>query len=291
MKVSLITVVYNDRRVGRALDSILAQRHDAQLELIVVDGQSTDGTLDVLEEYRPHLTTLISEPDHGIYDAMNKGIARATGDVVGILNADDVYQDAYVLKDVMSAFHNPQVDACYGDLVYVDDRDQVVRYWRSGQCRRGKFHFGWVPPHPTFFARRRVYDRYGAFDTLYRIAADYELLVRFLLKNRVMSCYVDRVFVRMATGGKSNRAVTNIVRANYEVYLACRRNGLPLGYHVPFLKLAQKAFQFLHRPQEKPQVEREDNNHYAKGFHCLESPNKTTPPLHCLHQERGEARD
>lgn len=244
MKMSLVTVVYNDRRVGRALDSILDQRHDAQLEIIVVDGGSTDGTLDILQNYRPHITTLISEPDHGIYDAMNKGIAKATGDVVGILNADDVYQDAYVLQDVVSAFQVSQVEACYGDLVYVDEKDQVVRYWRSSEYRRSKFYFGWMPPHPTFFVRRHLYDRYGVFDIRHHIAADYELILRFLFKNRVTPYYLDRVLIRMTIGGKSNRSVSNIIQGNYEVYRAWRRNGLALGYLVPFLKPAQKILQF-----------------------------------------------
>jgi len=247
MKISIVTVVYNDHRVRRALDSILAQRHDAQLELIVVDGGSTDGTLEILQQYRRHITTLISEPDNGIYDAMNKGIARATGDIVGTLNADDVYQDVHVLQDVASAFQDPQVEACYGDLVYVNGRDQVVRYWRSGKYRRAKFYFGWMPPHPTFFVRRHLYDRYGVFDTRYHLAADYELMLRFILKNRVTPYYIDRVLVRMTIGGKSNRAVSDIIRANYKVYRAWRRNGLALGYLVPFLKPAQKILQFVRR--------------------------------------------
>ena len=208
MKISIVTVVYNDRRVGHALDSILAQQHDAQLELIVVDGGSTDGTLEILQQYRTHITTLISEPDGGIYDAMNKGIAQATGDVVGTLNADDVYQNAQVLKDVVSVFQDPQVETCYGDLVYVNGKNQVVRYWWSGTYRRIKFYFGWMPPHPTFFVRRHLYDRYGAFDTRHHIAADYELMLRFILKNRVTPYYINRVLVRMTLGGKSNRAVS-----------------------------------------------------------------------------------
>ena len=248
MKLSLVTVVYNDRRVGRALASILAQRHDAQLEVIVVDGGSTDGTLEILQRFLPHITTLISEPDDGIYDAMNKGIAHATGDVVGMLNADDVYQDANVLQDVVSAFQEPQVEACYGDLVHVDGENKIVRYWRSGECRRSKFYFGWMPPHPTFFVRRHLYCRYGAFDTSLQMSADYELMLRFILKNRVKPYYVDRVLVRMTIGGKSNRSVSNIIQGNYEAYRAWQRNGLALGYLVPFLKPAQKLFQFGRGP-------------------------------------------
>ena len=145
-------------------------------------------------------------------------------------------------------FRACQVETCYGDLVYVNGKNQVVRYWWSGTYRRIKFYFGWMPPHPTFFVRRHLYDRYGAFDTRHHIAADYELMLRFILKNRVTPYYINRVLVRMNLGGKSNRAVSNIIRSNFEVYRAWQRNGLALGYLVPFLKPASKVLQFMRRP-------------------------------------------
>lgn len=257
MKISIITPVYNDPRVAGALDSVLSQNVEAELELIVIDGGSTDGTLEVLERYRDdgRLAVLVSEPDRGMYDAINKGIPLATGDIVGILNADDRYADTTVLSDVIAVFKDSHIEACYGDLVYVDGDDQVVRYWRSGACSRWKFHLGWAPPHPTFFVRKNVYERLGIFDMeCFRIAADYELMLRFLMKNRVPVAYVDRVLVRMTVGGMSNRSVRNIMKANLEVYRAWRRNRLPLGQLTPVLKPAQKLLQFLQRRSEPYQA-------------------------------------
>lgn len=254
MKISIVTPVYNDPRVSRALDSILSQEYDGELELIVIDGGSARPTLDVLERYRRDIAVLVSEPDRGVYDAMNKGIRLARGDVVGILNADDRYNDPFVLRDVAAALVDPGVDACFGDLVYVNSRDRVVRYWKSGPYRLVKFYFGWMPPHPTFFVRREVYRRYGAFDLDYPIAADYELLLRLLLKAKISVRYLPRVLVRMSLGGKSNRSVSNIIRANQEVWRAWRKNGLRFGYLVPVLKPGRKVIQFLRRPPHKSQA-------------------------------------
>ena len=247
MKISVITPVFNDPRVARALDSILSQRHEHELELIVVDAGSADCTMEILEGYRDSLTTLISEPDEGIYDGMNKGIRHSTGDVVGILNADDRYADSHVLRDVLSAFDDESADACYGNLVYVNTHDQVVRYWNSGAPGAARWRWGWMPPHPTFFVRRSVYEEYGAFDLEFPIAADYELMLRLLFKERVRVKYLDRVLVRMAVGGASNGSISNIIKANREVARAWRRNNLSGGFLVPFLKPAGKVLQFTPR--------------------------------------------
>ena len=251
MKLSIVTPVYNDLRVGLALDSILSQQLNAELELIVVDGGSTDGTLNLLEEYRDHLSVLVSEPDEGIYDAMNKGIALATGDVIGILNADDRYYDNLVLNDVAQVFHDPEIDACYGDGVYVDRQDRIVRYWNSGAYRPFKFYLGWMPLHPTCFIRKRVYDRCGTFDPKYSIAADYELLLRLILINKISMKCLDRLLLRITIGGRSSESLKNRMKGNIEVFQAWRSNNLPFGYFgylVPFLKPAQKIFQFVQRP-------------------------------------------
>jgi len=253
MRISIITPVYNDPRVADALDSVLSQEMDAELELIVIDGASDDGTLEVLNGYLEdgRIAVLVSEPDQGMYDAINKGVPLATGDLVGILNADDRYADTAVLGDVLTVFENPRIQACYGDLVYVDAEDHVVRYWRSGGCRLWKFHLGWAPPHPTFFVRRKVYEQFGPFDMeCFQISADYELMLRLLRKHKIPVAYVNRVLVRMTIGGMSNRSMRNIIKSNVEAYCAWRRNDLPLGYLVPFLKPAQKLFQFVRRPPE-----------------------------------------
>ncbi len=246
MKLSIITPVYNDPRISRALDSILCQQCEDELELIVIDGGSSTPTQDVLERYRDRISILVSEPDKGIYDAMNKGIGLSTGDVVGILNADDRYYDPFVLRDVADAFRDPKTDACYGDLEYVDKKDHTVRYWKSGRYHPLKYYFGWMPPHPTFFVRKRLYDRYGSFYLRYTIAADYELMLRLIMKHRISPKYIPRVLVRMSLGGKSNRSLANIVKANLEVRQAWRNNGLSFGYLVPLLKPAQKVAQLIH---------------------------------------------
>ena len=244
MKVSIVTPVFNDVRVGRALDSILSQRHRHELELVVVDAGSSDGTLDVLERYRKRVAVLISEPDQGIYDGMNKGVGMTTGDVVGILNADDQYCDPLVIRDVAEAFEQEDVDACYGDLEYRNREGKLVRYWKSSEHRRTKWHLGWMPPHPTFFVRRRVYERHGGFDLRYPIAADYELMLRLLLKHKTSVKYLRRPVVNMAPGGTSNASPGNILKANLEVARAWRDNGLRGGLLVPLLKPARKILQF-----------------------------------------------
>ena len=259
LKISIITTVYNDVRIARALDSILNQRHDHELELIVIDAGSDDGTLDVLERYKDRLNVLVSEPDQGIYDGMNKGIRRVSGDVVGILNADDRYADAYVLRDVAAVFQQrPQMRVCYGDLSYVNDHGRMIRYWRSGANRSFKWRLGWRPPHPAFFVRRSVYEEYGLFNMDFAIASDYDLQMRLLLKHHVASFYLNRVLVHMAPGGMSNRSISNVFKANREVAQSWRANRLRGGELVPFLKPLIKAPQFLRRPPP-PQYSIQDN--------------------------------
>lgn len=244
MKISVVTPVFNDPRVGRALDSVLSQRLEYELETVVVDAGSTDSTMEILEGYKDRISTLVSEPDDGIYDGMNKGIRHSTGDVVGILNADDRYADELVLRDVLETLSDSDADACYGNLVYVNDQDQVVRYWNSGAPGATKWRWGWMPPHPTFFVRRSVYEEHGVFDLNFPIAADYELMLRLLFKERVRVKYLDRVLVRMAVGGTSNGSVSNIIKANAEVARAWKVNKLRGGFFVPFLKPASKIAQF-----------------------------------------------
>ena len=249
MKISIITPVFNDLRVSRAIDSALAQQHAHELELVVVDAGSTDGTLDLLAQYRDRISVLLSEPDQGIYHGMNKGIHHATGEIIGILNADDRYSDPLVLRDVANAFgHDESVDACYGDLVYINQSGRIVRYWKAGCARRAKWRLGWMPPHPTFFVRRRIYQRYGVFDLRYPIAADYELMLRLIRKHRINLAYLNRVVMNMAPGGNSTRTVMRILQANMEVARACHRHGMRDMLLAPALKPARKVFQLVSRP-------------------------------------------
>jgi len=244
LRLSVVTPVLNDTRVEAALQSILSQKYAPSPEIIVVDGGSSDGTLDVLSKYESQIHTLVSEPDKGIYDGMNKGIRMATGDVVGILNADDKYHDSRVVQDVMRIFETDTPDACYGDMVYTTGDDKISRYWKAGKHSRFKWYFGWMPPHPTFFVRRSVYRRHGLFDLDYTIAADYELMLRLIFKEQINIEYVNRVLVKMAPGGTSSR----VVQGNVDTGKAWVRNKLHGGYLVPVLKPARKLFQLVNRP-------------------------------------------
>lgn len=251
LKISIVTVVYNNPVVGDALRSILGQRLDPgdELELVVIDGGSTDGTLDVIECYRGRLAVFVSERDNGIYDAMNKGLLRATGEVIGTLNADDLYQDDRVLATVLDAFRRERAKVVYGDLVYVkkEDTSIVVRFWKSKPYEHGAFERGWVPAHPTFFVHREVYQQHGFFDTDYRLAADYDLMQRFLFKARMPSVYIPKVLVRMRLGGASNKNLRNIVRGNLECHQACRKNGLWVPPWFLIRKLLSRLPQFFMR--------------------------------------------
>lgn len=249
MKISIITAVYNNcDTIAQALDSVLAQM-GADYELVVIDGGSTDGTLEILNRYAERIAVLVSEPDKGIYDALNKGIQRASGDVVGFLHSDDLFADTGVLSRIAAAFADSGVEAVYGDLLYVrkDNPDQVVRYWRAGDFSRSRLGWGWMPPHPTFYVRRGVYVRLGGFDTSYRIAADYDCMLRFLGRGGVRVAYIPEVLVKMRVGGASNRSFRNIIQKSREDYRALRNNGIG-GLGALLMKNFQKLPQFLTRP-------------------------------------------
>ncbi|MDQ6960493.1 MAG: glycosyltransferase family 2 protein [Mariprofundaceae bacterium] len=246
MKISVITAVFNAREtVADALESALGQTHP-DIELIVIDGASTDGTKELLESYKDRFGVFVSEPDHGIYDALNKGIAHATGDVVGFLHADDLYADPHALAKIAEVFTDTSVDAAYGDLVYVskNDPDHIVRYWKSGEYSSEKLKAGWMPPHPTFYVRRSVYELLGAFDTSFHIAADYDCMLRFLGCKQIKCKYIPQVIVKMRVGGVSNRSLGNILRKSREDYQALKANGVG-GFSALILKNVSKLGQFI----------------------------------------------
>jgi len=246
MKISIITATYNSAATVRdTLVSIQDQRH-TDIEHIMVDGRSSDKTLDIVSGFA-HVAKIISEKDKGIYDAMNKGIGMATGEVIGILNSDDMYTDDQVLTDVAKAFEDPRVMTVYADLQYVnpDNPQRVIRTWRSGLYQKRNFYYGWMPPHPTFFVRKSVYDLAGVFDLSLRSAADYELMLRILLKHGLTAHYIPRVIVKMRAGGMSNASLWNRLRANKEDRLAWKLNGLEPYFFTLYIKPLRKIHQFI----------------------------------------------
>lgn len=246
--ISVITVVYNSATtIEDTLLSVASQNYPC-VEHIIIDGASTDGTLQIIRRYQERLARVVSEADDGIYAAMNKGLALASGEIIGFLNADDLYADAEVLSDIARAFADPAVEACYGDLVYVDSSDlsRVVRYWKSQPYRDGLFENGWMPAHPTFYVRKWVYDQYGGFDLAYRRQSDFELTMRFLAVHKIKSAYIPKILVRMRSGGAS-RGLWHILEGNIESYRACRKHSLDVTPLFIARKILSRVPQFLRR--------------------------------------------
>jgi len=249
MKISVISATWNcATTIDDCLASVSSQVYPDR-EHVVIDGASRDGTLELLEGKRSQLAVLVSEPDNGIYDALNKGIARATGDVVGFLHADDLYAHPGVLADVAQAFVDPTVCAVYGDLQYVKqlDSSQVVRHWKSTPFSARRLAWGWMPPHPTLYIRREWYEKIGGFDTRYRIAADYFSVLRLFSQPAFKAVYLPQVMVKMRLGGASNRSLKNIVRKSHEDFDALRRSrvGALGGFGALAWKNLSKIEQFV----------------------------------------------
>jgi len=219
MKISIITVVRNNAStIKDTIDSVLKQTY-SNVEYIVIDGSSTDGTIEIIQGYKKYIKKFISEKDKGVYDAMNKGINLATGDVIGLLNGDDVYFDETVLQNVANAFKKNESDCVYGDLYYVErnNLDKIVRYWKSSKFKKGSFARGWHPPHPTFFVKKEVYSKYGLYDIEMKVSADFDLMLRLLEKYNITSHYLPTILVRMRTGGMSNKTIKNIIISNQSI--------------------------------------------------------------------------
>lgn len=250
MKVSIITVVYNaEHTIADALIAVRDQSYQ-DIEHIVIDGASTDGTKAVIEQF-PHVAKFISEPDNGIYDAMNKGIQTSTGRIIGILNADDLYQHEHVVSNAVKAIIDNNVEACYSDLVYVDQQDtsKIVRYWRSQAYREGLGFTGWMPAHPTLFLRNEVYVRTGLFNIKLDYQADLEFCARIFEKTKITSVYIPEIWVRMRMGGVTNGSVKTIWHGNWESYRALRDLGMnrnPISYFIG--KFLPKLNQYWRRP-------------------------------------------
>jgi len=248
LKVSIITVCLNSERViFDAIDSVLGQKYN-NIEYIVIDGGSTDGTVGIVKSYGDKINKFISERDNGLYDAMNKGLAIATGDVIGILNSDDFYIDENVISKVMKTFEVKQVDSVFADLVFVktDNLKKVIRYYDSGNFNPDKFAYGWMPAHPTFFVKRKAYEKYGVFRTDLKIAADFDILARFLYIHKISYSYIKEVLVKMRTGGVST-SFNSIWINNIETLRVCRDNGIKTNIFKILSKYPAKILRLLNK--------------------------------------------
>ena len=251
LKISIITVVLNSAStIKDTIESIISQNYK-YIEYIVIDGGSTDGTIEIVQSYDKHIAYFSSEIDSGIYDAMNKGIIAASGDVIGILNSDDFYPNSFVVSNVAESFHRYSCNAVYGDLVYVKPYDvsKIVRYWQAGEYSTLKIKNGWMLPHPTFFVKKKIYERYGLYDKDLRYSADYEMILKLLYKHNISVYYIPMILVNMRMGGESNRSFLHRLKANKEDSLAWTRNRLKTPLFVRFKKPLQKLRQFFLKPE------------------------------------------
>jgi glycosyltransferase len=248
MKVSIVTVTYNSAEtIEDTIKSVLNQDYN-NIEYIIIDGVSKDNTLEIVNKYKDKIALIVSEKDKGIYDAIAKGIDKATGEVVVALNSDDMYASNDVISKVVELFKSSHADAVYGDLNYVDRNDttKTIRKWKSGNYKKGHFLKGWMPPHPTFFVKKYCYAKYGSFNLSLRSAADYELMLRFIHKYEIKVAYLPKLIVNMRTGGQSNVSFKNRFKANREDKKAWEINGLKPGLFTLIRKPLSKIKQYFH---------------------------------------------
>ena len=246
MKISIVTAVYNrEETLAQAIDSVQSQSYSS-IEHIIQDGGSTDGTIDVINNRLNEKTFFESCPDAGIYDAINKGITRATGDVIGLLHSDDYLASEHLIAKIAEIMKNTKIDGVYGDLQYVSAKEpsHVVRHWKAGYYKASSLKYGWMPPHPTVYLRRSVFERFGMYDTRYKIAADYDAMLRYLSIGGIRLAYLPEVLVKMRTGGVSNKSIGHIMRKSKEDYDAIKINKIG-GLMTLFSKNVRKISQFL----------------------------------------------
>jgi glycosyltransferase involved in cell wall biosynthesis len=245
LKITVITVCYNAAdTLERSIQSVINQNY-SNVEYIIIDGASTDGTLDIIEKYKDQAAFVESKSDGGIYDAMNKGIARATGDIIGMLNADDFYTASNVLTEIAKAFEQNNVDAIYADLNYINRDGKVVRKWRAGKYKYGAFNYGWMPPHPTFYCTRNMYNKLGVYSLEYGTAADYELMLRFIHVQTINVFYLEEIILHMTVGGASNRSIINRLRSMRYDFKAMYCNKISNPLFTLLLKPVSKLKQFF----------------------------------------------
>ncbi len=246
MRVTLITATYNSQKYLEACILSVVKQNYGDIEHIIIDGKSKDDTLSIVKKYESHLAKWISETDRGMYDAINKGMEMATGDIIGILNSDDMLASDDVIETIVQAFQEKKVDSIYGDLEYVDPQDtnKIYRIWKGKPYRRSLFHLGWMPAHPTFYFKRELLQQYGGYESHYFSAADYEFMARYLYKYRISAYYLPKLIVKMRRGGQSNSNLRMRLRANRRDYLAMKRNNIPFAFIVSILKPLGKLHQY-----------------------------------------------
>ncbi len=265
MKVSIITVTFNSEKYLADCINSVARQNYKDIEHIIIDGKSTDGTLKIIRKNSKYISYWISETDRGMYDAINKGLKMATGDIVGILNSDDMFASADAVRSIVDCFESSNTDSVYGDLVYVDatDTQKVIRYWKGISYKRSRFRYGWMPAHPTFYIRRELIDQYGLYENHYFTAADYEFMARYLFLHKVSSQYIDAMLVKMRSGGISNVTLKSRFRANRRDFLAMKKNKIPFSFAVSILKPLIKIPQF-HSPYTKQYYLEDTDDQYFR---------------------------
>ena len=247
MKISIITVVFNGEKTIRdTIESILNQTYK-DIEYIIIDGNSNDGTMNIVNEFKDNISTIISEKDEGLYDAINKGISLATGDVIGLLHSDDFYTDNFAIQRVVDAFQREERDTVFADLIYIKNNDfnKVLRYYSAKKFSREKLKYGLMPPHPTFFVKKEIYEKYGLYKTNYKIAADYEMFFRLFARYNVSYSYIHFPIVKMRTGGLSSGGILNKILINKEVLIAMKENGHNSNHIVILKKYPSKIVEIV----------------------------------------------
>ena len=245
--VSIVTGTYNSAKfIEDCVNSVNKQTYES-IEHIIIDGASKDNTVSIIKNTPNKVKKLVSEEDDGIYDAMNKGLKLASGTILGILNSDDFYNNDEVISKIVDAFKDPKIDCVYGDLLYVDqdDTDKVVRKWITGPYKKNCFQKGWHPAHPSFFVRKSVYEKYGYFNLSLDLAADFELMLRFMEKHKIKGTYLPFPMVRMRLGGATNKSIKNIVKGNKECIASFKMNEIKVSGLYPIIRLLPKVKQFF----------------------------------------------
>jgi len=255
MKISIITVVLNHVSTIRStIESVLNQTHP-EIEYIIIDGGSTDGSKEIIESYGDKVTRFISEPDKGMYDALNKGLGMTTGEIIGSLNADDIYTSDRILETVAEAFTHNDIDTLFADVHFVREPKlkKTVRYISGKSFKPYKLRFGFMPPHPTLFVKKSLFEKYGHYKINYHIAADYELIIRFLYTHKASYLYLPLDMIRMSSGGRSTISLHSKYILNKEIVRACRENGIYTNLPILFLKYFIKVFELFNFPDKKGQ--------------------------------------